>query len=354
MSQPGTSHDPSVQTVQAVIILAAGEGKRMKSARPKVLHEIGGRSLVGHAVAAAETVAAETVCVVVGHGREQVVAHLAAVAPQVRTALQAEQLGTGHAVQCALRELPPINAGTVLVTYGDVPLLTGQTLRELVARHDAQSNAMTVLTANVADPTGYGRIVRAADGGVAAIVEDRDASPEQLRITEVNSGIYAFDAETLTSALSQLSPENDQGELYLTDVLAIARAQGKRVAAFVIDDVWQTEGVNDRGQLAQLRRELNNRVLAGWMRAGVSIFDPATTWIDDTVRLAADSEVLPGTFLRGATVIATGAVVGPDTTLTGCQVGEGAQVRRSEATGVSIPVGARVGPFAVLAPPNPT
>lgn len=340
----------SASHVSAVIILAAGEGKRMRSATPKVLHEIGGRSLVGHAVAAADVLAAGQLVVVVGHGRDAVIEHLARVAPHVRTAVQAEQLGTGHAVQCALAEIGAFAGGTVVVTYGDVPMLTGQTLTQLVGEHESAGNAVTVLTARVADPTGYGRIVRDPDGSVAAIVEHRDATPEQLAIDEINSGIYAFDAGVLTAALAKLQPDNDQGELYLTDVLALARRDGGRVAAVVTDDLWQTEGVNDRVQLAAMRRELNRREVDRWMRAGVTVVDPATTWVDVMVQLATDVTLEPGTILRGATSVAHGALVGPDTMLVDCTVGEGAKVVRTHATSATIGAGAQVGPFTFLRP----
>ncbi len=285
--------------VAAVIILAAGEGKRMRSATPKVLHELGGRSLVGHAVVAAQELSAQQIIVVVGHGREAVVEHLAAVAPDVRIAVQEEQNGTGHAVQCALAQAGDVSDGTVVVTYGDVPLLTGQTLAEIVAGHQGRGDAVTVLTARVPDPTGYGRIVRTGDGSVAAIVEHRDATAEQRAIDEINSGIYAFDGPFLVDALARLRPENDQGELYLTDLVGIARADGRGVDAVGTDDLWQVEGVNDRVQLAALRRELNRRVTERWMREGVTIVDPATTWIDVTVRIEQDVVLEPGTLLRG-------------------------------------------------------
>ncbi|MGB8021348.1 MAG: bifunctional UDP-N-acetylglucosamine diphosphorylase/glucosamine-1-phosphate N-acetyltransferase GlmU [Candidatus Nanopelagicales bacterium] len=340
----------SANHVSAVIILAAGEGKRMRSATPKVLHEIGGRSLVGHAVAAADALAARQLVVVVGHGRDAVIEHLGRVAPHVRTAVQAEQLGTGHAVQCALAEVGSLEGGTAVVTYGDVPMLTGETLTMLVAEHESAGNAVTVLTARVADPTGYGRIMRDADGSVAAIVEHRDATPEQLAIDEINSGIYAFDAGVLTAALARLRPDNDQGELYLTDVLALARRDGGRVAAVVTDDLWQTEGINDRVQLAAMRRELNRRELDRWMRAGVTVVDPATTWVDVMVQLARDVTLEPGTILRGATSVAEGALVGPDTMLADCTVGEGAKVLRTHATSAVIGAGAQVGPFTFLRP----
>ena len=340
----------SAAPVSAVIILAAGEGKRMKSATPKVLHAIGGRTLVGHAVAAADVLSAQRLVVVIGHGRDAVAAHLAQVAPHVRTAVQDQQLGTGHAVQCALEQAGDVTGGTVVVTYGDVPLLTGDTLAELVARHEADGNAVTVLTAEVGDPTGYGRIVRAEDGSVSAIVEHRDASADQRAISEINSGIYAFDGQVLVDALAQLRPDNDQGELYLTDALALARAAGGRVAALVTDDVWQTEGVNDQVQLAAMRRELNRRVLEGWMRAGVTVVDPATTWVDVTVEIGADATLEPGTLLRGTTSVSADALVGPDTLLVDCVVGEGARVIRTHADSACIGAGAQVGPFTYLRP----
>ncbi len=336
--------------VSAVIILAAGEGKRMHSATPKVLHAIGGRSLLGHAVVAADTLAAEHLVVVVGHGRDAVVAHLAQIAPHVRTAVQDQQLGTGHAVQCALPEVGPVSGGTVVVTYGDVPLLSGDTLAGLVAEHQTHGNAVTVLTARMADPTGYGRIIRAADGSVAAIVEHRDATDDQRAIDEINSGIYAFDAEVLLAGLAELQPDNDQGELYLTDVLALARRDGGRVAALVTDDVWQTEGVNDRVQLAAMRRELNDRVLDGWMRAGVTVVDPASTWVDVTVELDPDVTLEPGTILRGVTTVARDAVVGPETQLLDCEIGAGASVVRTHASTARIGPRAQVGPFTFLRP----
>jgi bifunctional UDP-N-acetylglucosamine pyrophosphorylase/glucosamine-1-phosphate N-acetyltransferase len=336
--------------VSAVIILAAGEGTRMRSATPKVLHEIGGRSLVGHAVAAADTLAADRLVVVVGHGREAVAAHLAAVAPHARIAVQDQQHGTGHAVQCALAEAGDVAGGTVVVTYGDVPLLAGQTLAALVDEHVTEGNAVTVLTARVADPTGYGRIVRAVDGTVAAIVEHRDATAQQREIDEINSGIYAFAGDVLLDALARLRPDNDQGELYLTDVLALARDAGGRVAAVRTDDVWQTEGVNDRVQLAAMRRELNDRVLDRWMRAGVTVVDPASTWVDVTVALARDVTLEPGTLLRGTTTVDEGALVGPESLLVDCEVGPGARVVRTHATSARIGAGAEVGPFTFLRP----
>ncbi|MDT0213249.1 bifunctional UDP-N-acetylglucosamine diphosphorylase/glucosamine-1-phosphate N-acetyltransferase GlmU [Rothia sp. ARF10] len=332
----------------AVIILAAGEGTRMKSATPKVLHRIGGRSLVGHAIAAARSTEPAHLAVVVRHERDLVAAHVAEVDAAATIADQDEVKGTGRATECALDALPGDLTGTVLVTYGDVPLLTGETLVDLVERHDASGSAATVITAHLDNPHGYGRIVRDADGGVAGIVEQKDATEEQRAITEINSGIYAFDVTVLREALGRVGTDNAQGEKYLTDVLAIARDAGRLVSAHVIDDLWQTEGVNDRVQLAALGRELNRRNNERWMREGVTIVDPETTWIDTDVTIGRDTTILPGTQLLGATTVGADARIGPDTTLTDTEVGEGAEVKRTEANLARIGAGATVGPFSYL------
>jgi len=333
----------------AVIVLAAGEGTRMKSATPKVLHRLGGRSLLGHAVTAASALHPATLVVVVGHGRDQVSDHVHALAGEAQVAVQEQQNGTGHAVECALEQVD-VPEGTIVVTYADVPLLSAQTLGDLLARHEQESAAVTVLTAEVADPTGYGRVVRDADGQVAAIVEQRDADDEQVAITEINSGIYAFDSRALRSYLNHLESDNDQGELYLTDVVRLARADGRTVTTLRTDDTWQTEGVNDRVQLAALGAELNRRVLEGWMRAGVTVVDPSTTYVDVGVTLERDVTLLPGVHLAGATQVAEGATVGPDTTLVDSVVEAGASVVRSHVTGARIGPGATVGPFTYLRP----
>ncbi|WP_283135394.1 bifunctional UDP-N-acetylglucosamine diphosphorylase/glucosamine-1-phosphate N-acetyltransferase GlmU [Rhizohabitans arisaemae] len=333
----------------AVIVLAAGEGTRMKSRIPKVLHEICGRPLVGHMLAAARDLRPDRLFVVIGHGREQVGAHLAQSAPDAQPIVQAEQNGTGHAVRMVLEAVGTI-PGTVLVTYGDTPLLRTETLAELLRTHAEQGNAATVLTAVVADPTGYGRIVRDEAGAVLEIVEHRDAGPEQLTIREMNSGVYAFDGSLLADAIKRVSTANDQGEEYLTDVLAILRADGHRIGAHVADDALEVEGVNDRVQLAWLRRILNDRVLVGLMRAGVTIVDPASTFVDVGVTVEADAVIHPGTQLRGRTVVAAGAEIGPGCTLTDTVVGEGALVRNSICDGAEIGPEAIVGPFAYLRP----
>jgi bifunctional UDP-N-acetylglucosamine pyrophosphorylase/glucosamine-1-phosphate N-acetyltransferase len=333
----------------AVVVLAAGEGTRMRSSLPKVLHAIGGRSLLGHAVAAAEALRPEHLAVVVGHQREAVAAHVEQLAPHAVVAHQDDVPGTGRAVQCALQALPELT-GTVVVTYGDVPLLSTETLQALVVEHEASASAVTVLTAHVEDPTGYGRVLRDADGRVARIVEQKDADDAERAVREINSGIYAFDAAVLREALDQVTTDNAQGEMYLTDVVGIARAAGRRVSAHRLDDVWQTEGVNDRVQLARVGAELNRRVVEAWMRSGVTVVDPATTWVDVQVQLGRDVRVLPGTQLLGTTRVAEAATVAPDTTHTDVVVGQGASVVRTHGSQAEVGAGASVGPFAYLRP----
>lgn len=341
----------------AVIVLAAGAGTRMKSALPKILHPIGGRSLVGHALDAATSLQPEHLVAVVRHQRDRVVDHLVAHNSNLVIADQDEIPGTGRAVEQGLQAIGAVT-GTVVVTYGDVPLLTPETLTALVAEHQNSQNAVTVLSANVPDATGYGRIVRDDSGLVTQIVEHKDAlkiaedtgDTTIADITEINSGIYAFDGEILSRTLAEVTTDNVQGEKYLTDVLGLARAEGGRVATYVTDDLMEVEGVNDRVQLATLGAELNRRVTQRWMRAGVTIIDPATTWIDVDVELAQDVTIQPNTQLHGTTKIATGAVIGPDTTLTDVEVGENAKVRRAEATEAVIGADATVGPFTYIRP----
>ncbi|MEV7965455.1 bifunctional UDP-N-acetylglucosamine diphosphorylase/glucosamine-1-phosphate N-acetyltransferase GlmU [Sphaerisporangium sp. NPDC088356] len=339
----------SVPRPAAVIVLAAGEGTRMKSSKPKVLHELCGRALVDHMLTAARGLAPERLIVVIGHAREQVQAYLAATGPDAHAVVQTEQNGTGHAVRTVLESVGTIN-GTILVTYGDTPLLRTETLAELLATHGAEGNAVTVLTAEVPDPTGYGRIIRDTTGAVLAIVEEKDASPEQRVIKEMNSGVYAFDGLLLADAVKRVSTANSQGEEYLTDVLSILREDGHRVGAYVAGDHVEVEGVNDRVQLAFARTVLNTRILETHMRAGVTIVDPATTWADVEVTIAPDAVIQPGTQLHGRTAIASEAVVGPATTLTDTVVGAGAVVRNSVCEGAEIGDGASVGPFAYLRP----
>ncbi|MBV9315032.1 MAG: bifunctional UDP-N-acetylglucosamine diphosphorylase/glucosamine-1-phosphate N-acetyltransferase GlmU [Pseudonocardia sp.] len=356
-----TPGDPDGPNPAAVVVLAAGEGRRMRSSTPKVLHEIAGRALLGHAVHAAASVHPGYLVVVIGHGREQVQDYLAKLSSElaaaVLVAIQDEQRGTGHAVACAMRSMPATVAGPVVVTYGDVPMLDADTLRGLIREHASAGNAVTVLTAELADPTGYGRILRAGGdrrAAVTGIVEQADASPAQLAIREINSGVYVFDADMLRTGLARLanpaSTANAQGEQYLTDLIGMAHSDGKRVGARCCPDPWLVTGINDRIQLAEVRAELNRRLLAEWMRAGVTVVDPATTWVDVSVRLAPDVTLLPGTQLHGTTAVAEGASIGPDTTLTDCVVGPSATVIRTHGRDAVIGAGANVGPFAYLRP----
>ena len=332
------------------IVLAAGAGTRMKSARAKVLHELGGQPMIAHVLAAVRQVGVTRTVAVIGHDRDQVSAAIGQLDPEAVLAVQEEQRGTGHAVQIALQSLDTQPDGTVLITYGDVPLQTAQTLAELIDDHRSAGHAVTVLSAELDDPTGYGRIVRAGDGRVTAIREDADADDAERAIREVNSGILAVDAKFLADAVSRLGSDNAQGELYLTDIVGLAVGDGLPVGAHVLEDVWQTEGVNDRGQLARLGRELNRRLTSHWMREGVTIVDPDTTWIDSAVTLAEDVTVHPGTQLLGATVVAAGASIGPDTTLRNVEVGADATVVRTHASDAVVGESACVGPFAYLRP----
>ncbi|MDN5618000.1 MAG: bifunctional UDP-N-acetylglucosamine diphosphorylase/glucosamine-1-phosphate N-acetyltransferase GlmU [Kocuria sp.] len=326
----------------------------MKSSLPKVMHSIGGRSMVEHAIATARELQPDHLAVVVRHQRDRVVEHVTGFDENVLVVDQDEIPGTGRAVEVAVDALDGLGQGeiegTVVVTYGDVPLLTSSTIGDLTTYHREQGNAVTVLTANLEEPGGYGRILRNEGGEVTAIVEAKDATPEELAITEVNSGIYAFDAAALRESLKAVTTENAQAEKYLTDVLSIARVNGRRTSALTVEDRWEVEGANDRVQLSELGRVLNQRITEKHMRNGVTIVDPATTWIDTTVQISNDVTILPGTQLHGQTVIETGATVGPDTTLTDVVIGEDASVVRTHGSGARIGARANVGPFAYLRP----
>lgn len=333
----------------AVVVLAAGEGSRMRSATPKVLHALAGRSLLGHVVTAARALDPEHLVVVVGHAREQVSEHLAALDPDARPVVQERQDGTGHAVRVALQALPDGLAGTVVVLPGDTPLLTARTLRELVAGHEASGAATTLLTSVVDDPTGYGRVVRDAGGDVQRVTEHRDADPQTLQVREIATAVYAFDAAHLSDALGRLGTDNAQGEQYLTDVVGLHREAGLGLHAHVAPG-QETAGVNDRAQLADAARALRDRLVRDHQRAGVAVLDPATTWVDVDVVLEPDCTLLPGVQLHGRTTVARGARVGPDSTLTSCEVGPDATVVRTHAEGARIGAGASVGPFSFLRP----
>lgn len=333
----------------AVVILAAGQGTRMKSALPKVLHRIGGRPLVGHVLDTARDLAPAHVLVVVRHERDQVADAVLGVSPEVVVVDQDEIPGTGRAVEVALDRLPGFT-GDVLVLSGDVPLLDYDTLEALVRSHRDGAAAATLMTAIVEDPTGYGRVIRDAEGGVDRIVEQKDATADEAATREINAGVYVFQATALRTQLARVGTDNLQGEKYLTDVIGLLRRDALAVAASIAPDVSLTLGVNDRAQLAEAGRLLNARTVRRWQLEGVTIQDPATTWIDVTATLAADVTVLHNTHILRATVVAAGATIGPDTSLVDCEVGEGATVRRTDATLAVIGAAATVGPFAYLRP----
>jgi bifunctional UDP-N-acetylglucosamine pyrophosphorylase/glucosamine-1-phosphate N-acetyltransferase len=304
--------------------------------------------MLGHALAAAGELGPERLIVVAGHGREHVSAETARLAPATRVVVQEQLLGTGHAVRM-VTEAVGMTPGTVVVTYADMPLLRGATLGELARAHEAAGNAVTVLTAR-GDPSGYGRIVRDFSGAFLRITEERDATPAELEIDEYNSGCYAFDGVLLADAVKRVTTDNSQGQEYLTDVVVILRGDGHRVGTVQAADPAEIQGVNDRVQLARARRVCNDRLLEHWMRAGVTIADPATTWIDVDVTLEPDAEIGPSTQLEGGTAIGPGARVGPGCVLRDTKVGEGATVINAVCESAEIGPGASVGPFTYLRP----
>ena len=325
----------------------------MKSDRQKTLHEIGGRSLLSHSLHAAAGVHPEHLVAVVGHQRDQVAPAVERIAEQMQVeihqAVQEEQNGTGHAVQVGLSAIPDFE-GTVVVTNGDVPLLTPDTLQALVDKHEAERAAVTVLSLEFDNPTGYGRIIRGEAGDVVAIVEEKDATDEQRKVREVNSGVFAFDGAVLRAALERVTPDNAQGEFYITDVLGIARNDGLRVTALTAPDARELAGVNDRVQLAEAGKELNRRLVEKAMRNGATVIDPATTWIGVEVEIGRDVVIHPNTQLWGSTVIGDGAEIGPDTTLTDMEVGARATVVRTQGELGVIGEDATVGPFTYIRP----
>ncbi len=334
----------------AIIILAAGQGTRMKSSTPKVLHPIAGIPMVSHVLATAEELGAAHIVAVVRHERDAVAAVIAEHLPRAIIVDQDEAPGTGRAVELGLAGLPADFTGHVVVLSADVPLLDAATVGSLVLTHERSGNSLTLLSANFADPTGAGRIVRGEGGAFEAIVEQKDATEEQREITEVNAGVYVFDAAALRIALERIGTDNAQNEKYLTDAAAGIRETGGRIEAVAVGDPWLVAGINDRAQLAAAAAELNARIVRGWQLNGVTIQDPATTWIDLATSIAADVEILPGTQLKGATAIERGAIIGPDSTLVDCEVGENAVVKRTDATLAVIGANATVGPFAYLRP----
>lgn len=321
------------------IVLAAGQGTRMRSALPKPLHEVCGRSMLGHVLVALVDVAPTTVVVVVGRGADAVVGAVEAMTLpfEVVFAVQAEQLGTGDAVRVALDARGPTrDESQVVVLPGDAPLLRGETLQRLVRTHRSSGDAATVATARLADPTGYGRIIRGVDGRVVGIVEQADASAAQAAVDEVNTSMYCFERSALAEALGEIRPDNAQGEWYLTDVVGVLAGSGRGVSASVMDDPADAAGVNDRAQLVAAGAVMRARVNDAWLRAGVTIVDPATTYIGVDVDLRPDVTIHPGAVLGGATTVGGGAVIGPHATVDDASIGAGAHIGASAVIGPGV------------------
>lgn len=336
-----------MNAARTVVVLAAGMGTRMKSATPKMLHPMLGRTLLGHVLHAAEPLAAQRTLAVVGQAADQVRAHLSEIAPDAETVFQAEQLGTGHAVRTAMDAAPDVT-GTVVVLCGDTPLLRAETLEAFLAAHEGSGNTATVLTAEVDDPAALGRIVREESGQFRQIVEYRDATAEQRQIREINSGICAFDAALLREMLGKLTTDNDQGEEMLTDVLGLLRESGRQVGTHAAADPQDTLGCNDRAQLAELSAIMRRRINTAMMRSGVTMDDPDSTLVEATATVDADTVIRPGVQLRGATAVGPGCEVGPDTTLTDTIVGSRSLVVRAHCVSSEIGDDCQVGPYAYL------
>ena len=332
--------------VELVIVLAAGEGTRMKSKSAKVLHEIAGRTIIENLLAAVKPLEAKNLTVVVGSHKDEVIEHLSKIAPKAKTVFQEKRNGTGGAAQLALASHK--GDGTVLILAGDTPLLTTQTLQEFIDLHASQKNKASVLTALLPDPTGYGRIIRGDNGAILKIVEEKDAADSEKDIDEINTGVYLFESKALSAVISKIQSNNSQKELYLTDVISLLNDQKDFAHAILSNDYTETLGINDRTQLAECAAIMRDRINNQHMLAGVSIIDPTTTWIDAGVKIEADVVIYPSSSISGESVIKSGAIIGPRTTLVDCEVGSDASVIESFATKSKIGAGAKVGPYTYL------
>ncbi len=338
----------------AVIVLAAGEGTRMRTATPKMLNEVCGRPMLGHVVAAARKLDPDRLILVVSDLAGQVAAYAREFCPEATLIVQERRgsWGTGHAVRTVIESLGVIG-GTVVVLFSDTPLLRSETLVSLVAEHERAGAAVTVLTSQAPDPKGYGRILRDGAGRVAGIVEEADASPEQRKVTEISSGMFAFDGDLLADAVKRVPAAKTTGEEYLTEVPAILRADGHLVAGAFCPDFDEIQGVNNQAQLAKARRILNERLLAHWMAAGVTIVDPASTWIDVDVQIEPGARISQATQLEGRTSVGAGASIGPGCLLRDTAVGAGATVIQAVCEASEIAPGVVIGPFAHLSAVRP-
>ncbi len=341
----------------SAIVLAAGEGTRMRSTRPKPLHMICGRGMVMHVIHSLESLKVERTVVVVGHGAERVTKKVQEQSPawaNVSFVEQEVQRGTGDAAMVGLSVFPGDDLddeSTIIVLPGDTPLLRPETIDELVSTHVANGYAATLLTSVVEDPTGYGRVIRSEARGtqdrVMRIVEQRDATPAELAVQEMNTSIYAFRRDLLGPALRHLSPDNSQGEYYLTDVIGVLSGMGHRIGAVQASPA-ETAGVNDRWQLALAERELRARTNRHWLLNGVTMLDPRQTFIDVTVQLGRDVTLYPGTILQGRTVVGNGCEIGPDARLVDCVIAEDCAIENSVGRDAEVGAGAHVGPYAHL------
>jgi len=330
----------------AAVMLAAGKGTRMKSGLPKVLHQVCGRAMIEHVLQAVQRIGVQKTVLVVGYQGDLVAE---TVGDGVEIAFQAEQLGTAHALlQC--RDALKNFAGDVLVVCGDTPLLRSETLSYLYTEHCSSGSAATVLTAVLSDPTGYGRIIRYANGGIMKIVEQKDAVASELSVTEINTGVYCFKTEGLFEALSQIRSDNAQGEYYLTDMIEDYIARGDSVTAVIAGDAAEIMGVNDRCQLAEVERVLRRRILDRLMLAGVTIMDPSSTFIDDEVNIGADTIIYPFTFIEGKSKIGENCIIGPSTRLSNVILGCRVNVQNSVINDSRMDDGCDVGPFAYIRP----
>lgn len=323
----------------AAVILAAGKSKRMKSALPKAVHPICGKPVTRHIVDACFSVGVNEIVVVVGHEAEAV---KQAIGSDVKYALQAEQLGTGHAT---MQAMPLITQPTILLLPGDTPLISADAIQRLIQVHRESGAAATLLTAVMEEPANYGRIIRGPEGNVERIVEARDASPDILEIQEIATSIYCFDTQLLKESLAELKTDNAQGEYYLTDTIEVLRSKGHTVRAVIADDWRDTLGINTRVELADAAKVMRKRILTSLMLDGVTIIDPKTTYVDAGVVIGKDSVLHPCTVIEGKTTIGENCIVGPFTRLMDARLGNHIEVRSSTVTGAELPDGACIGPY---------